>query len=172
MIKNFLFPLLVGALMFAFVACGDKKEEAPLPEESIEDIIESVETTPEAIDTVAIVPDTVAETPKKDASKPTAPAAPADTKNKPLEGYVASLDGLVQGGTGKVSKADANAIVGRGGILVFKSGNKVYFVYNEDGSFASKRLASFASADKVGILGKSQSKGGINMFIMTHIDAM
>jgi hypothetical protein len=166
MIKNFLFPLLFGALMFSFIACGEKKEEAPLPEESIESIIDSVETTPEVIDTVATVP----EVPKKETDK--APAAPADTRSKPLEGYVASLDGLVQGGTGKVSKADANAIVGRGGILVFKSGNKVYFVYNEDGSFASKRLANFASAEKVGILGKAQSKNGINMFIMTMIDAM
>jgi hypothetical protein len=165
MIKNFLLPLLMAALMFTFVACGDKKDDAPLPEESIEGIIDSVEASQDVIDTIVLKPDP--DKPKKDADKPV-----ADATKKPLEGYVASLDGLVQGGTGKVSKADATAIVGRGGILVFKSGNKVYFVYNEDGSFASKRLANFAAADKVGILGKAQSKGGINMFIMTHIDAM
>ncbi|MCO5252614.1 MAG: hypothetical protein M9949_14495 [Candidatus Kapabacteria bacterium] len=170
MIKNFLLPLMMATLMLTFVACGDKTEEAPLPEESIEDIIDSVETTPDVIDTLVLTPEPVVETPKKDGDK--APAKPVDATQKPLEGYVASLDGLVQGGTGRVSKADATAIVGRGGLLVFKSGNKVYFVYNEDGSFASKRLAAFASADKVGILGKSQTKNGINMFIMTHMDAM
>ncbi|PKL84508.1 MAG: hypothetical protein CVV22_12640 [Ignavibacteriae bacterium HGW-Ignavibacteriae-1] len=168
MIKNFLLPLMMAALMFTFVACGDDKDEAPLPEESIEDIIDSVEASPDVIDTVVQTP--TPETPKKDGDK--TPATPTDATKKPLEGYVASLDGLVQGGNGRVSKADASAIVGRGGILVFKSGNTVYFVYNEDGSFASKRLASFASADKVGILGKSQSKGGINIFIMTMIDAI
>lgn len=176
MFKNMIYPLLIGIMIFSLIACGEKKEEAPLPEETIEDIIETVEEQPVVEDTIIAVPEPVAETPAKGDAKSTAPAAPAaaagDHTKTPFEGYVASLDGLVGGGSGKVSKDEANAIVGRGGILVFVSGNKVYFVYNEDGSFASKRLAGFANAAKVGLLGKIQTKNGINSFIMNHIDAL
>ncbi len=180
MLKKYLVVLLVSALVLNFVACGEKKEETPLPEETIEDIVKSVEETQVEADTTAAefvpeptqVPAQTAKEDKKPADKPAAAAPAGDYTKTPLQGYVASLDGLVGGGTGKVSRDEANAIVSRGGLLVFKAGNDVYFVYNEDGSFAAKRLASFANASNVGLLGKTQTKGGIKIFIMNHIDAM
>lgn len=180
MLKKYFVMLLMSGLVFAFVACGDKKEEAPLPEETIEGIIESVEETQEETDTAQaevapepeIAPAPAAKDEKKPADKPATAAPAGDYTKTPLQGYVASLDGLVGGGTGKVSKDEANSIISRGGLLVFKAGNDVYFVYNEDGSFAAKRLASFANSSNVGLLGKTQTKGGIKIFIMNHIDAM
>ncbi len=91
---------------------------------------------------------------------------------KPIQGQVLSLNDLVIGGKGKVSKEEATKLVEKGNPLVFKSGKKIYFVYNEDGSYAGKKLANFANAEKVGIVGKTKKVQGIDIIIMTLIDAM
>jgi len=90
---------------------------------------------------------------------------------KPIQGQVLSLNDLVIGGKGKVSKEEATKLVEKNP-LVFKSGKKIYFVYNEDGSYAGKKLANFANAEKVGIVGKTKKVQGIDIIIMTLIDAM
>lgn len=90
----------------------------------------------------------------------------------PLKGEVISLNDFVMGSSGKVTKDQAKALADAGNALVFRSGNKIYFVYNEDGSFAGKRLAGFATAESVGIVGKTRTVHGLNIIVMSMIDAM
>jgi hypothetical protein len=90
----------------------------------------------------------------------------------PTQGQVISLDDYLIGGTGKVAKDKAKTLADAGHAIVFKSGNTIYFVYNEDGSFAGKRLANFATAENVGIVGKTKTVHGLNIIIMTMMDAM
>ncbi|MBE2189525.1 MAG: hypothetical protein IAE98_08660 [Candidatus Kapabacteria bacterium] len=89
-----------------------------------------------------------------------------------IKGQVISLDEYLTGGIGKVTKDKAKTLADAGHAIVLKSGNTIYFVYNEDGSFAGKRLASFATAENVGIVGKTKTVHGLNIIIMTMIDAM
>lgn len=91
---------------------------------------------------------------------------------KPIKGQVVSLNSLATGGNGKVTKEEAVKLAESGNPIVFKSGKKIYFVYNEDGSFAGKRLAGFANAQQVGIVGKAKKVNGLDIIIMTMIDSM
>jgi hypothetical protein len=91
---------------------------------------------------------------------------------KPIQGQVVSLNDLMMGGKGKVTKEQAQRLVETGNPVVFKSGKTIYFVYNEDGSFAGKKLANYASNEKVGIIGKTKKVNGLNIIIMSMIDSM
>jgi hypothetical protein len=91
---------------------------------------------------------------------------------KPIQGQVVSLNDIVMGGKGKVTKEQALKLVETGNPVVFKSGKKIYFVFNEDGSFAGKKLANFANSEKVGIMGKAKKVNGVDIIIMSMIDAM
>ncbi len=91
---------------------------------------------------------------------------------KPLKGEVVSLNDIVMGGKGKVTKDEAKKLAENGNAIVFKSGKKIYFVYNEDGTFASKKLANYAESTSVGIVGKTKTVNGINIIIMSMIDNM
>ena len=131
-------------------------EEAPVVEEKIEEVTAAPEKT-------EVKTGDKKETPK---------VASGDYTKNPLIGEIVSLDHLVQGGNGRVSKSEAKALIAKGSLILLKSNNKVYFVYLEDGNFAGPKLASYAKAPKVGLLGKAKTVKGMNMFIMTHIDAM
>lgn len=91
---------------------------------------------------------------------------------KPLKGVVVSFDDIVKGGTGKVTKDQAKELTEKGSAMVFKVGKKIYFVYNEDGTFASKLLAKYASSEFVGIVGKTKTVNGINIIIASKIEMM
>jgi hypothetical protein len=95
---------------------------------------------------------------------------------KPMKGQVASLNDLVLGGTGKVDKAKAMELAEKGSPIVFITGKgktaKVYFVYNEDGSFAGKNLAKFAANEFIGIVGKVKKVNGLNILIAEKIESM
>jgi hypothetical protein len=94
-------------------------------------------------------------------------------KTKPIQGQVVSLDDVIKGVKNlQLSKDRASELVEQKVPLVFKVGTKIYFVQNEDGSFAFKRLASFASNKKVGIYGRMRTVSGINVIIMTDIQSM
>ncbi len=81
-------------------------------------------------------------------------------------GYVANLNDIVTSKDGRVDKSQAVSLVKAGHPLVLVSNNKVYFVFNTDGSYAGKNLARNASLDsEVGIVGKIKSKGGFNYII-------
>lgn len=91
---------------------------------------------------------------------------------KPIQGQVVSLNNIVLSGNGKVTKEEAKRLAENGSPIVFKSGNTIYFVYNEDGSFAGKKLANFAGNDKVGVIGKTKKVNGLNIIIATMIESM
>jgi hypothetical protein len=91
---------------------------------------------------------------------------------KPIQGQVVSLNDIVMGGKGKITKDEALKLAENGSPIVFKSGKKIYFVYNDDGTFAGKRLAKYASNEKVGIVGKTKKVNGIDIIIASMIDSM
>lgn len=108
---------------------------------------------------------------KADATKAAAKTTTAKTA-KPMKGQIVSFNDLVMGGKGKVSKDEAVKLADAGNPIVFQVGKKIYFVYNEDGTFAGKKLAKYAANEFVGIVGKAKTVNGINIIIMTMIDSM
>jgi len=96
--------------------------------------------------------------------------------SKPMKGYVASLNDMVTGGTGKIDKAKATELAEKGNPIVFVTGKgksaKIYFVYNEDGTFAGKNLAKFAANEFIGIVGKVKKVNGLNILIAEKIESM
>lgn len=95
---------------------------------------------------------------------------------KPIKGRVVSLDQMLLDNVGKVTKEEAMKQAEEGKPIVFLVGDgkkaKVYFVFNEDGSFAGKKLAKFADNKFVGIVGKSKVINRINIIIAEIIESM
>ncbi len=172
----------VAGLLF-ILSCGTEEKKNELEKvESVDELIEHMDNQAEKIDAA---PDSASITDNKDAATNVAPveqlteekitAAPVsgDYLSKPFQGYIASLDALVTGSDGRVNKAKAQELHAKGNLIVLMgSDNQVYFVYNEDGTFAGKRLAGYANNQKVGLLGKAKVIDGINVFIMNLIESM
>lgn len=102
-----------------------------------------------------------------------------DTKKKsgkPIKGRVISLSKFILDKQGIVGKDEAIKEAEDGKPIVFLVGEgkkaKIYFVFNEDGSFAGKKLAKFAANKFVGIIGKTQTVNGINIIIAEMIESM
>ena len=98
--------------------------------------------------------------------------AQAKKSSKPIKGQVVSFNDLVLGGKGTITKDQAKELAEKGNPIVFKSGKTIYFVYNEDGSFAGKKLANYANNATVGIIGKTKKVNGINIIIANIIESM
>jgi len=96
----------------------------------------------------------------------------AATQGKTIKGQVISLNDYMRDGKGVVSQARAKELVAANQPIVFKSGGKIYFVFNEDGSFASSKLVNYVNAPNVGIVGKTQTRNGINIIIASMMQAM
>lgn len=116
------------------------------------------------------------ETKKADTKKTEKAQAATKKSAKPTKGYVASLNDFIKDGVGRVSKEEAEKQAANGSPIVFVTGSgksaKVFFVYNEDGSFAGKKLAKYAHNKNVGIIGKTITKNGFNHIIMTMINPL
>jgi len=112
----------------------------------------------------------------KETQKDEVKQAPKAKSGKPIKGRVVSLSKLVVDGTGTVTKDEAMKEADEGKPIVFLVGEgkkaKVYFVFNEDGSFAGKKLAKFASNKYVGIVGKTKVVNGLNIIIAEMIESM
>ena len=95
---------------------------------------------------------------------------------KPIVGKVVSLNEVYTGTFQQWTKADADTAAAHGTPFVLKVGTgskaKIYVVLNEDGSFAGKKLAKFAFNKKVGVIGKTKVKNGVNFIIAELIEAM
>ena len=115
-------------------------------------------------DTVKPQPDAV--------EKPEIKESTADYTKKPLVGVVVSLDAVIKGDNTKINKQQAKEIAEKGGILAVKAGEQIYFVYFDDGTFGSKRLAGFAVYNKIGMIGKAKVVDGMNIFIASLIEEM
>ncbi len=103
-------------------------------------------------------------------------AANSNPKAKPVKGYVASLNAVVLGQDGRVNKAEAKKLAEKAQpiVLVVEKGatKKIYFVLNEDGSYAGKKLAKYANNKFVGVVGKIKRAKGVDFIIATLIESM
>lgn len=86
-----------------------------------------------------------------------------------IKGSIVSLKGLVLGTDGKVSKDEALKLAQKGDPVVFLHNGKVYFPFHENGAFAYEKVAELANRTNVGIVGKIQTKNGINSVIVSRI---
>lgn len=119
--------------------------------------------------------------PKVETKEPTKADVKQSTQTKPksgkpLKGRVISLSKFVLDGKGIVNKDEATKEADEGKPIVFLVGEgkkaKVYFVFNEDGSFAGKKLAKFADNKFIGIIGKTRVVNGLNIIIAEMIESM
>ncbi len=179
-LKILLSLVLITGMIF-ISSCGEDEKQPELESvESVDALIEGLDSTDtDSITTEdVVITETPAdakevETPSKEVVDAAPVAKAGDYLSKPLEGTIVSLDGIIMGGNGKVTKDGAKALVGKGNLILFRATNgTVYFVYNEDGTFASKRLAGYANNAKVGMLGKAKVIDGLNVFIMNMIEGM
>jgi hypothetical protein len=86
-----------------------------------------------------------------------------------IKGSIVSLKGLVLGTDGKVSKEEALKLAQKGDPVVFLHNGKVYFPFHENGAFAYEKVAELANRTNVGIVGKLQTKNGVNSVIVSRI---
>ena len=84
----------------------------------------------------------------------------------PVEGYVASLNEIVAGREGKVTKSVATTLMNGGNPLVFVSGNKVYLPINASGGNAAESIVNLAEVAKIGILGETKRVAGVNFIVV------
>ncbi len=168
---NKLLLLLLLSTALVFVSCGDKDNEEPQKKDTttIEQIIPPT-VIEDAKETPAAKPDTIATAPKseiKSADKPV--VEKIDKTNNPLTGSVVSINDIAMGGNGVVSSSEAGKVIAKGSILAFKSGNQIYLVYNEDGTFASKKLANYAGKT-LKIKGEIKKIDDLQVLIATSIE--
>lgn len=97
-----------------------------------------------------------------------------DNSKSPMKCQITSLSNAIQ--QKKIThlgKKVAKELVAKGKILVVvNQQGKIYFVYNQDGSFASKKLAKYASNQYIGIIGKRKVINGVNIIIAETIESM
>ncbi|MFC2130633.1 hypothetical protein ACFLSQ_04305 [Bacteroidota bacterium] len=95
--------------------------------------------------------------------------------SKTHEGRVASFNDLVIGGSGDVTKDKAEELYKKGQPIVFVTGQgksaKVYFVFNESGTYMGKRLAKYADSKIVKVTGKTKKVNGVNIIIASKVEA-
>ena len=100
-------------------------------------------------------------------------AATKTTTPKPLKGKIVSLDDVVKAKKDlQLTKERAKELLEMGSPLVFLYNKKIYFVQTEGGDFAFKKIVDFAHRQWVGITGKTKTVSGINIIIMSDINAM
>lgn len=93
--------------------------------------------------------------------------------SKEYKGRVVLVNSLVTGGDGSVTMDKANALAEKGQPLAFLVGKgkkaKLYFVFNTDGTYASKRLAANAEKADLVIKGKVKTVNGLNILTAESI---
>lgn len=90
----------------------------------------------------------------------------------PVEGYVASLNEIVAGREGKITKDVATTLMNGGNPIVFVSGNKVYFPVNASGANAAESLVNLAEVAKIGVLGETKRVAGLNFIVVNKARPM
>ena len=95
---------------------------------------------------------------------------------KPITGKIVCFDDIVTGNfqTWTLDSAKEASEKGIMFVLLTKKGktSKIYFIFNEDGSNASKKVSKYAHKEKVGVVGKSKIVNGVNIIIMEMIEGM
>jgi len=95
-------------------------------------------------------------------------------QSKDYTGKVVSLNNVVIGQDGSLSKEQAQKLVERAQPLAFMVGTgksaKLYIVFNADGTYSGKKLAEMADGELV-ITGKVKVQNGMNLLIADKISA-
>lgn len=175
--QSILLLLIVTLVGTGISSCGDKADDtkpadaASEAQEKIEDMAEEAndaakEVVDEAEEVAEDISDKAQEAAEEVKEEVTEPAPTGGI----FEGKVVSLDDLVKGGAGTVSAAEAKSLQGKGSLLMFKSGSKVYMVLSQSGAYAGRKLAQYADKASVTIKGKSRIKAGVNYIIMESIE--
>ncbi|MFH1050167.1 MAG: hypothetical protein V1779_04455 [bacterium] len=165
--------ILTALVVFSFLiisSCGEPKKDAPedTKQEQLQQEQKNIEApaagqTEDKIEEgdtqLGEAPEAV-EPEKKDYSK------------EALRCQIVLLDDVATGNFRKLTKPQALEFVEKGKILVVRAENgAIFFVYNEDGSFASKNLARYAANNYIGIIGKPKYIYGLNIIIAQIIES-
>ncbi|HRP01510.1 MAG TPA: hypothetical protein PLE30_02570 [Candidatus Kapabacteria bacterium] len=168
--------LILLSLAITINSCDNKnpeevKKEQEVNQEATDNFDALVEDGDSQSDTAATETVTTANSDTVKAEPDASSSSSAvDYSKKPLEGEIIVISDLMTGNHRKLTKDLAKQLVAKGEILAVKSANEIYFVYNADGSLASKNLASYANNSKVMMIGKAKVVDGLNVFIVTLME--
>jgi len=171
--KKLLTLLIICTFSIVIInSCGEKKQDAP------QETIEKQEQAPETTKSDSIGPTSSEsvdqyETTTGDAPTKEEPVASMDFSKNPLKCKIILLDDLATGNHRKLNKDLAKQLVAQGKTLVVKDdNNNIYFLYNEDGTLASKRLAGYCNNNYIGVVGKYKNVNSMNMIIVQLVESM
>jgi hypothetical protein len=164
--KHLVLILSVVVIAIMMVACGGKTDETKPVEESQTEQAMPAEETPAVEETMPaeeaapVEETTEAPTPTGEEKAKTEAPTTKSTSGA-LVGQIVSFDDVVKGGNGKVTSAQAEALMAKGSLLLFRSSGKLYFVYSTSGAYADNA--------EVSITGKIAKKSGLNVITMSDI---
>jgi hypothetical protein len=172
--KYLLFTIILVATTLLIFSCGESKKDIPEEGTDTQEQMTEEEAATEA--EAATTEETKAEE-KEETTLGEAPEAEApkkiDYSKTPLKCSIVVLDDVATGNYRKLTKPAAQDLVAKGKILIVKAENgDLYFVYNQDGSFASKTLAKYAANEYIGIIGKVKKQYGLNIIIAEIIESL
>lgn len=171
--------IAIFTLTFLLISCGGNKTEEKKPEEVTEQV---EQTTPEATETVEQAPaveEKVEEVAQTGATEPVptkkteelASGVNKVTKGKgEWSGNVVMLSNFVTGSAKNLTKEEAVASVKGKQMIAFVVDGTPYLVFNTDGSYANKALATALADGIVNIKGKMNVVGGMNTIIADIIE--
>lgn len=171
--------IAIFTLTFLIISCGGNKTEETKPEEVTEQV---EQTTPEATETVEQAPaveEKVEEVAQTGATEPVptkkteelASGVNKVTKGKgEWSGNVVMLSNFVTGSAKNLTKEEAVASVKGKQMIAFVVDGTPYLVFNTDGSYANKALATALADGIVNIKGKMNVVGGMNTIIADIIE--
>jgi hypothetical protein len=92
-----------------------------------------------------------------------------------LSGRIVSLNNIVTGSKTALTRDQAEKMNDEGQPLVFQEGSgstgNIYFVYNDDGTYAGSKLMDFVDKKGVTITGRALTQNDVRMIIIEKIDA-
>lgn len=163
--------IIITFSMLLIYSCGEKKQDAP------QETIEKQEQAPEITKSDSVGPTSSEavdqfETTTGDAPIKEEPVGKFDFSKYPLKCKIILLDDLATGNQRKLNKDIAKELVTQGKILVVKDDNSnIYFLYNEDGTSTSKRLAGYCNNNYIAVVGKYKKVNDINTIIVTAMES-
>ncbi len=166
--------LILLSVSFLFVSCDNKKPEEVKKEEKVnqeatDNFDALVEGTTSADNTDKVASESINSDTLK-AQPESSQSVAVDYSKKPLVGAIIAISDIATGNFRKLNKDMAKQLVANGEILAVKAGDNIYFVYNEDGSLASKKLAGYANNSQVMMTGKAKVIDDVNIFIVNLME--
>lgn len=186
--KKILFVICVFAISSLIIlSCGSPKKEEPINKEQSQlnvekksDVKIEKEDTEEAVTETKLEEKEEEKVETKLGTPPQAEESKLEMKKEldnsksPMKCQIVQLSKAVLSNSfSMMGKKIAKELVAKGKILVVVNQHgKIYFVYNQDGSFAGKKLAKYAANKFIGIIGKRKTINGVNIIIAEKIESM